>query len=140
MIKTFVQNIGKINHTNKTNNTKQDKKILPEQYTITNYAALLGGSVGLVDGFATLYCAKKDLKTTLNLFKKASFADKRLMVKNLLENGKTVNDFKKYTNTIFNKSIPKAMLKRGIIYGSIGAVAGFAADIYKKNINIHNKK
>ena len=62
------------------------------------------------------------------------------MVKNLLENGKTVNDFKKYTNTIFNKSIPKAMLKRGIIYGSIGAVAGFAADIYKKNINIHNKK
>lgn len=134
MVKLFVQNTKRNNQPNEINLNSQKKgQIQPSLYKGSLYGALFGVGAGICDGFATTFYAKKDLKKTLETFKNASFADKKLMVKNLLDNGKTIKEFKQYAKKISNSSPFKLMLKRGLIYGGIISAAGFICDLGRQH-------
>ena len=66
-------------------------------------------------------------------FKKCSFGDKRLAVKALHDSGISIKEYKKFINSVRDLSIPKMMLKRGLLYGGVAAVAGIAVDLYRNN-------
>ncbi len=130
MVQSFIQNIKRSNQPNEINAKSQKQTcIKPSLYRGAEYGALFGVAAGLGDGLATTFYAKKDLKKTLETFKNASFADKKLMVQNLLASGKTVKDFKQYAKKVSNSSALKMMFKRGLIYGGIISAAGFVVDL-----------
>ena len=134
MVQSFIQNIKRSNQPNEINAKSQKQTcIKPSLYRGAEYGALFGVAAGLGDGLATTFYAKKDLKKTLETFKNASFADKKLMVKNLLDNGKTIKEFKQYAKKISNSSPFKLMLKRGLIYGGIISAAGFICDLGRQH-------
>lgn len=130
MVQSFIQNIKRSNQPNGINaKSKKQTCMQSSLYRGTAYGALFGIAAGLGDGLATTFYAKKDLKKTLEIFKNASFTDKKLMVKNLLESGKTIKDFKQYAKKVSNSSALKMMFKRGLIYGGIISAAGFVVDL-----------
>ncbi len=142
MVHSFIQDIKKQNQPTSANTKlKQQNVKRYSAYKGAMYGAMLGVGAGLADGAVSTFYIKKDLKKTLDIFKNASFADKKLMVQNLLENGKTVNDFKRYAKKVSNSSALKLMFKRGLIYGGIISAAGFVADLsrnYSSKSKVNN--
>lgn len=119
---------------------KVESVVQRSNYKGVLYAAMFGVGLGIGDGLVTGYCTKRDLKKSLEEFKKCSFADKKRAVEALRQNGMSVSEYKKFIKNVQDLSIPKTMLKRGLLYGGIASVAGLAVNLYRNHKDTKTNK
>lgn len=124
------------------NDTNNNQVKSTPSYKATKNGLIFGISAGLGDGFATVYSNKKNIKKSLAEYKGYSFSQKKEALKEILNiKGMTLKKYKNFINKEMNVSIPKVMLKRALLYGSVLGLIGLGVDAYsnKKNKVSKNK-
>ena len=105
-------------------------------YKATKNGLVFGISAGLGDGLATVYSTKNNIKKSLAEFKAYSFSQKKEAVKEILKiKGMTIKKYKDFIQKEMNVSMPKVMLKRALIYGSVLGLIGAGIDTYSNKKN-----
>ncbi len=110
-------------------NTKTSNVILKHK-GLTN-GIIFGIGAGLGDGFATVYSTKNNIKKSLAEYKGYSFSEKKEAIKGILNiKGMTVKKYKDFIQKEMNVSMPKVMLRRALLYGSVLGLIGLGVDAY----------
>lgn len=109
-------------------------------YKATKNGLIFGISAGLGDGFATVYSTKNNIKKSLAEYKGYSFSQKKEALKEILNiKGMTLKKYKDFIRKEMSVSMPKVMLRRALLYGSVLGLIGFGIDKYQ-GYNKQSKK
>ncbi len=92
---------------------------------------IFGVGAGLGDGFATVYSTKNNIKKSLAEYKGYSFSQKKEALKEILNiKGMSLKKYKDFIQKEMNVSMPKVMLRRALLYGTVLGLIGFGVDAY----------
>ncbi len=109
-------------------------------YKATKNGLIFGIGAGLGDGFATVYSTKNNIKKSLAEYKGYSFSQKKEALKEILNiKGMTLKKYKDFIRKEMSVSMPKVMLRRALLYGSVLGLIGFGIDKYQ-GYNKQSKK
>ena len=113
-------------------NNANNSQVKPTpSYKATKNGLIFGISAGLGDGFATVYSNKKNIKKSLEEFKGYSFSQKKEAINQIMNiKGMTLKKYKDFIQKEMNVSIPKVMIRRALLYGSILGLIGLGVDAY----------
>ena len=109
-------------------------------YKATKNGLIFGIGAGLGDGFATVYSTKNNIKKSLAEYKGYSFSQRKEALKEILNiKGMTLKKYKDFIRKEMSVSMPKVMLRRALLYGSVLGLIGFGIDKYQ-GYNKQSKK
>ncbi len=125
-------NTAQINSNSSIKKDNTNNKVKPTPtYKATKNGLVFGISAGLGDGFATVYSNKNNIKKSLAEYKGYSFSQKKEALKEILNiKGMTLKKYKDFIQKEMNVSMPKVMLKRALLYGTVLGLIGFGVDAY----------
>lgn len=122
------------------NDTNSNQVKSTPSYKATKNGLIFGISAGLGDGFATVYSTKNNIKKSLAEYKGYSFSQKKEALKEILKiKGMSVKKYKDFIQQEMSVSMPKVMLRRALLYGSVLGLIGFGIDKYQ-GYNKQSKK
>lgn len=109
-------------------------------YKATKNGLIFGISAGLGDGFATVYSTKNNIKKSLAEYKGYSFSQKKEAIREILKiKGMSVKKYKDFIQKEMSVSMPKVMLRRALLYGSVLGLIGLGVDVYSNKKNKASK-